>query len=118
MEHKLNKLAKVERKQNGLKKIALIGGLGLATGAFAGGTTDTQDSFYDLFQLMSAWMQGSLGKVIAIFGFIGTFILYAMTHRGSVLFIGVLISLIAGGLVGIVLTFFNIGQQSFKTYSS
>lgn len=113
------KVQKVERKEKGLKKLAAIAAIGAATGAFASGNATTaNDSFGDLLNLMIQWMQGNLGKVIALFGFIGTFILYAMTHRGSVLFIGVLISIIAGGLVGIVLTFFNIGQNSFQVYNN
>ncbi len=108
----VEKVEKAERRGNGLKKLAAVAALGIvATGAFA---ADTQtDSFSELLDVITKWMKGSLGKVIALFGFIGTFVLYAMTHRGSVLFIGVLISLIAGGLVGIVNTFFDIGATSF-----
>ena len=79
--------------------------------AFAGG-----DSFGDLFTTFSDWLTGNLGKLLALLGFAGTFIIYMMTHKGSVLFIGIVISLIAGGMVGISETFFNAGSSAFTTH--
>jgi len=55
----------------------------------------------------------NLGKTLSLLGFIGTFIIYSMTHKGYVLMIGIITSLIAGGLVGISSTFFNAGQAAF-----
>jgi hypothetical protein len=87
--------------------LAMIGTSAMAT------TTVNNGSFEQLMVVFSGWLQGALGKLLALLGFIGTFIIYLMTHKGSVLFVGILISLIAGGIVGISETFFNIGNSSF-----
>ncbi len=100
-----------QNKKN--KKLALAAAVALTgTSAFA----TAGDSFGDLFTTFSSWLQGNLGKLLALLGFAGTFIVYMMTHKGSVLFIGIVISLIAGGLVGISETFFNAGTTAFQTY--
>ena len=52
--------------------------------------------------------------MLALIGFAGTFIVYMMTHKGSVLMIGIVISLLAGGMVGISEIFFNAGKDSFN----
>ena len=111
-------------KQKLLKAGVAALGVGLlASNAFAGGGGgggtpqafgDNKDSFGQLLNTIVKWMQGNLGKLLALFGFIGTFIIYLMTHKGSVLFIGIIISLIAGGIVGIVQTFFEAGNSAFK----
>ena len=117
---------KVTSKKN-IAKLLLAGvaTLGLSTAAFAGGATpgtaaktfgDQSDSFGDLLSQFTEWMRGNLGKLLALIGFIGTFVIYLMTHKGSVLFIGVIISLIAGGLVGIVATFFSAGEKAFEIH--
>ena len=75
--------------------------------------TDT-DSFGQLNSVLMDWLNGNLGKLLALIGFAGTVIVYMMTHKGSVLFIGIVITLIVGGMVGISQTFFNIGIDSFE----
>lgn len=99
-------------KKNKAKFIVSALTLGLGSSAFAGGVED--GAFEDLFNTFKEWLSGSLGKLLALLGFIGTFIIYLMTHKGSVLFIGVIISLIAGGIVGISQTFFTIGEGAFQ----
>ena len=101
-------------KERKLGKLAVAGALVAAgsTSAFAG----SGDSFGDLFTTFSDWLTGNLGKLLALLGFAGTFIIYMMTHKGSVLFIGIVISLIAGGMVGISETFFNAGSSAFTTH--
>ena len=117
---------KVTSKKN-IAKLLLAGvaTLGLSTAAFASGGTpgaaaktfgDQSDSFGDLLSQFTEWMRGNLGKLLALIGFIGTFVIYLMTHKGSVLFIGVIISRIAGGLVGIVATFFSAGEKAFEIH--
>ncbi len=88
----------------------------VASNAMAGGTPSTgvDDSFGDLLQVFDDWLSGNLGKLLALIGFAGTFLVYMMTHKGSVLFIGVIISLIAGGIVGISGTFFDAGSDAFN----
>ena len=106
---------KIELIQNSRKKdklifagaaVALIGTNAMATG--------TNDSFGDLFVVFKDWLEGNLGKLLALIGFAGTVIVYMMTHKGSVLFIGIVITLIVGGMVGISQTFFNVGATSFS----
>ena len=70
-------------------------------------------SFADLFNVFSDWLEGNHGKLLALIGFAGTVIVYMMTHKGSVLFIGVVITIIVGGMVGISQTFFNVGATTF-----
>ena len=76
--------------------------------------TDT-DSFGQLNSVLMDWLNGNLGKLLALIGFAGTVIVYMMTHKGSVLFIGVVITIIVGGMVGISQTFFNAGTDAFDT---
>lgn len=118
----LKKVEKVEelKKENKTSKILFTGAAIslLATNSFAGGTGGTgggaDDSFGDLFDVFEGWLEGNLGKLLALIGFAGTFLVYMMTHKGSVLFIGVIISLVAGGLVGISDTFFQAGKSAFN----
>lgn len=106
-------MKKEELKKEQKKGNLLIIGAGVAllsSSAFA--TSD--DSFGDLFKIFEEWLTGNLGKLLALLGFAGTFIVYMMTHKGSVLFVGVVISLLAGGMVGISQTFFSAGTDSFN----
>lgn len=70
-------------------------------------------SFGDFYVAIISWIQGSLGYVIALLGMIGTLIVYAFTHKGAVLFIGMLLSFFVGGVVGISQTMFLLGTNSF-----
>lgn len=113
-----NSIEKVENKQNGLKGLVAVAAVMVGSSAFAAATAtgwaEDGDSFGELLGTFITWLQGNLGKLLALLGFIGTFIIYLMTHKGSVLFIGVVISIIAGGLVGIVGTFWNVGAATFE----
>ncbi len=104
---------KIELIKNSRKKDKLIfAGAAIAligTNAMAA----NDGSFEDLFNVFKDWLSGNLGKLLALIGFAGTVIVYMMTHKGSVLFIGIVITLIVGGMVGISQTFFNIGTDSF-----
>ena len=104
---------KASNRKASVMALALLG----ATAAFAAtgnGTGGTGDSaFQSLFGTFSAWLQGNLGKLLALLGFAGTFVVYMMTHKGSVLFVGIIMSLIAGGLIGISETFFDAGKTAF-----
>ena len=101
-------------KEQKMNKVALAGAamIAMSSSAFA----SSGDSFGDLLGTFTDWLTGNLGKLLALLGFAGTFIVYMMTHKGSVLFIGIVISLIAGGMVGISETFFNAGAASFTTH--
>lgn len=112
----MEKMSTVSRKEKVAKGLVALAAVTAASSAFAGGFATSSDSFGDLLGTFITWMQGNLGKLLALLGFIGTFIIYLMTHKGSVLFIGIVISLIAGGLVGIVGTFFNAGASAFTIH--
>lgn len=113
-----NNIEQVENKQKGLKGLVAVAAVMVGSSAFAAATdsgwAEDGDSFGELLGTFITWLQGNLGKLLALLGFIGTFIIYLMTHKGSVLFIGVVISIIAGGLVGIVGTFWNVGAATFE----
>jgi hypothetical protein len=62
------------------------------------GTVNTSNDkvFSEFSGEVKSWFSGSLGYLIALFAFTGTVIIYAFTHRHGVLFIGFLISFLAG----------------------
>jgi len=96
--------------------VASAAAAALTAGAVASSTSGTGDEgFGTLFTLFQTWLTGNLGKLLALVGFAGTFIVYMMTHKGSVLFVGLIISLIAGGMVGISTLFFDAGTSSFSS---
>jgi len=116
-------VSKIEEKGKMSKALVAAAVLTMGSSLFAADNNyqswaSTDDSFGDLLGTFIQWLTGNLGKTIALLGFIGTFIIYLFTHKGSVLFIGILISLIAGGLVGIVATFFNFGASAFAIHEN
>jgi len=117
-EKNMESIEKVQTNKKISKGVIALSALALSTSGFAAssGTAGTEDSFGDLFAVFKNWLQGDLGKLLALLGFAGTFIIYLMTHKGSVLIIGVVISLIAGGLVSISNTFFNIGSTMLEEH--
>ena len=69
----------------GIVTLALIG-IGSSLMAKEGNVLatagDTNDgSFSQLLGVFNDWMTGSLGKLLALLGFIGTFLIYLMTHH-------------------------------------
>lgn len=109
-------MKKEELKNEQKKGKLLLVGAGVAllsTSAFAS-SSGGEESFGELFDVFEGWLTGNLGKLLALLGFAGTFLVYMMTHKGSVLFVGIVISLIAGGMVGISQTFFGAGTEAFK----
>jgi len=109
-------LNKVEEKKNIFKKSIFLLITFFSTILFADTNNwqNTSDADFDpLITLASDWIAGNIGKTLALIGFVATFVAYITTHKGSVLFIGVVFSFIAGGLVGILGSFFNIGTLGF-----
>ena len=110
---------KIELIQNSRKKDKLIfAGAAVALIGTNAMAAANDQSFADLFNVFEEWLEGNLGKLLALIGFAGTVIVYMMTHKGSVLFIGVVITIIVGGMVGISQTFFNVGATSFSDGSA
>jgi type IV secretory pathway VirB2 component (pilin) len=106
-------MEKIASKQVSRNKKIALGAAIVLLAANANAAATASDSFGTLFDTFKGWLQGNLGKLLALLGFAGTFIVYMMTHKGSVLFIGIVISLIAGGLVGISSSFFSAGTAAF-----
>ena len=96
-------------------KLVVASAAAIALTAAASATSTGDQGFGTLFTLFQTWLTGNLGKLLALIGFAGTFIVYMMTHKGSVLFVGLIISLLAGGMVGISTLFFNAGSTSFSS---
>jgi len=107
-------LEEVEKSNNGISKgVAALAIMAIASAPAFAAMGNSSDSFGQLLSKFEGWLSGNLGKLLALLGFIGTFIIYLMTHKGSVLFVGIVISLIAGGISGITETFFNAGTDAF-----
>jgi hypothetical protein len=67
------------------------------TSTQTGSVNPSSDKVFSEFSgEVKSWFSGSLGYLIALFAFTGTVIIYAFTHRHGVLFIGFLISFLAG----------------------
>ena len=65
-------------------------------------------SFSALFHDLYVHIIGNIGKFISLFGFGITFLIYLITHKGSVLFLGILLSIIIGMIIGISSLFTDI----------
>jgi len=116
MKKMFNKLNSGKVSDKSRSKLVAGVALSLALGntAFAATTVD-DGSFQNFYDALVSWVQGSLGYVIALLGMLGTVIVYAFTHKGAVLFIGMLLSFFVGGVVGISKTMFSIGTGTFAT---
>ena len=116
----MKKLLNENKKMNKLAVASLVGlsSIAMASAVYSAKDADASTSgdagFQNLFNIFESWLGGNLGKLLALIGFAGTFIVYMMTHKGSVLMIGIIISLIAGGMVGISEIFFDAGKSSFR----
>lgn len=77
------------------------------------------DSFEITNNIFIGWLNGNLGKLLALIGFLIVFLTYLLTpiSDGSklhnVFMIGGTVCVIAGGMVGIAQTFFNMGLTVF-----
>ncbi len=97
-------------------KVGIVLGATLVVAQSASAATSIDGgSFDNFYDAMVSWVQGSLGYVIALLGMLGTIIVYAFTHKGAVLFMGMLLSFFVGGVVGISKTMFTIGTGTFAT---
>jgi len=93
------------------KKLTLLALVALVpTMAFAGGNS------FDVFagQLIG-WLTGNLGFIVAIVALMGSLMIYAFTHKASVIIIGIIIAFLVGGGVGIAKFFFETGAEAFDS---
>lgn len=116
-------ISQVQKKKKVLRILAALTAIpALSVGVFAATnnwndtlpTGGTGSTFVQLRTDLQSKIGGNLGKSVAMLGFFGTFISYLVSHKGSTLLTGAVISLIAGGLVGIIGTFFNAGTKGFN----
>lgn len=106
-------IEKEKKELSFTQKAAIVGAVLGTSMAFADATTTGDNAFGTLFGIFTTWLQGNLGKILALLGFFGTVVVYMMTHKASVLVIGIIISVLVGGAVGISDIFFNAGLNSF-----
>lgn len=75
----------------------------------------------DVFDTMStnvqSWLTGKLGYIIALFAFVGSVVIYAFTHKHSVLFVGFLVAFMAGAGAGIADMSHSMGTAAFTVGS-
>jgi type III secretory pathway component EscS len=102
-------------------RISLMVGLLFLMLSDASAATTVDDApFATIGDALTAWLSGSLGYVIALLGIIGTLIWYALhlgrfgsgTHVRGLLG-GMFLSLLLGGLIGIVQTMTRLGSSTF-----
>lgn len=83
-------------------------------------TTIDGGAFTNFADALTTWVQGSLGYVIALLGTLGSILWYIIGenivgHGGlKSLFVGILVSFFAGGMVNIVQIMMRIGDGTFK----
>jgi hypothetical protein len=54
------------------------------------------DVFNEFGGEAKSWLTGQLGYLVALFAFMGSVIIYAFTHKHTILFIGFIIAFLAG----------------------
>ena len=57
--------------------------------------------FIEFYSIIFSFIDDSLGWFMLVLGLLATFLVYAMTHKGSVLMVGITVSFILGGTIGI-----------------
>ncbi|MFW3353167.1 hypothetical protein [Aliarcobacter butzleri] len=77
------------------------------------------DSFGDLYLVFEDWIQGNLGKLLALIGFVIIFLTYTFSIQHGegihkLLINGGFLCVISGGIIGITNTFFNLGGSTFS----
>ncbi|ACO05003.1 hypothetical protein PERMA_A0047 (plasmid) [Persephonella marina EX-H1] len=89
-------------------------GLFIASAPAMAQTTDPWGNFYTLTK---NWIQGNLGKFIALLIFVIGLIIAAFSHSAKPIVYALILAVVIGGAVGLVGMFFNVGSSSFSTPS-
>jgi len=76
------------------------------------------DVFDHMGTTVQSWLTGQLGYIIALFAFVGSVVIYAFTHKHSVLFVGFLIAFMAGAGAGIADMSHRMGSTAFVVGAS
>lgn len=100
-------------------KISRADAIKIGLGLFMAATpvmaqTDPWGNFYTLTK---TWIQGNLGKFIALLIFIIGLIMGAFTHSAKPIVISLIFAVVIGGAIGLVGLFFNTGSTAFSTPS-
>jgi len=91
-------------------------GLGLfIASAPAMAQTTTTDPWKDFYTLTKNWIQGNLGKFLALLIFVIGLVIAAFTHSAKPIVYALILAVVIGGAVGLVGMFFNVGSDSFST---
>lgn len=104
-------------KNNSLVKalfLLVIGFLPTLLAASATTVGGGNAAFGDFANEITSWLTGNLGYVIALFSFFGSLLIYAFTHKGGVIIIGIIIAILVGGGTGITRLFFVQGKTVFS----
>lgn len=88
--------------------------LGLALVALTAVEVSAVDVFTKMSTEVDGWLTGNLGYIIALFAFVGSVIIYAFTHKHSILFVGFLIAFFAGAAGGIAKLSHGMGITAFS----
>jgi len=91
----------------------------LLTSSVFAATTISGGAMDNVTDAFASWMQGSLGLIIALLGTLGSLIWFligegVMGGSKKALFVGILVSFFAGGMVSIAITMMNLGRNAFN----
>jgi len=102
-------------KKNSFMKILALVAIFLLPSIASASTSGGNAAFGAFANEIISWLTGNLGYVIAIFSFFGSLLIYAFTHKGGVIIIGVIIAILVGGGTGITRLFFTQGKTVFSS---
>lgn len=102
-------------KNKMIKMIVAIATMMLIPSIASAATSGGNAAFGVFAQEIISWLTGNLGYVIAIFSFFGALLIYAFTHKGGVVIIGIIIAILVGGGTGITRLFFTQGSSVFSS---
>ena len=101
-------------------KISRVDAIKIGLGLFMAATpvmAQTTDPWGNFYTLTKTWIQGNLGKFIALLIFIIGLIMGAFTHSAKPIVIALIFAVVIGGAIGLVGLFFNTGSSAFSTPS-
>lgn len=101
-------------KNNLMTKLFALLVLAMLPTLAAAATTGGNAAFGVFASEIVSWLTGNLGYTIALFSFFGSLLIYAFTHKGGVVIIGIIIAILVGGGAGITRLFFSQGATVFS----
>lgn len=98
------------------RKDAIKIGLGLFMTSLPA-MAQTTDPWQNFYTLTKSWIQGNLGKFVALVVFIVGLVMAAFSHSAKPIVYALILAVVIGGAIGLVGLFFNAGSSSFGTPS-